>query len=212
MGFIAVTHYKKTSERFPGKHHTEFADGKTLVDIKIEQYLAAGAEHVYISTDDPNVKNTEHVTYIKRDSSFCNNKIEFSYVLEEVYNSVPVSDEQHVIYSLVCCPLFNRYAELYETYKTTGRNQLAVQPSVHYWLGANKKPVNFQFGLWMSYSQSIDPIYLYPYAGTATTMGELRKVKFMIPQQYDYFHINQFESVDIDTREDFEFAQKLYEK
>ena len=50
------------STRCPGKHHREFHNGKSIVEIKVEQLLASGAEHVYISTDDSNVINTDNVT------------------------------------------------------------------------------------------------------------------------------------------------------
>ena len=41
-------------------------------------------------------------------------------------------------------------------------------------------------------------------------MEDLRKVNYMIPQSYDYFELNQFEAIDIDTKQEFEMAQKLY--
>jgi CMP-2-keto-3-deoxyoctulosonic acid synthetase len=52
MGFVGITNYKVDSERLPRKHLMEFADGKSLVDIKLEQLFSSGAEHVYVSTDD----------------------------------------------------------------------------------------------------------------------------------------------------------------
>ena len=102
MGFVGVTNYKKTSERLPGKHHSVFDNGKTLVDIKLEQLFAAGAEHVYCSTDDTEVSNTETITYVHRDAEYCNNVTRFTYVLEQIYNDVPVDDNQDVVYTFVC--------------------------------------------------------------------------------------------------------------
>ena len=32
----------------------------------------------------------------------------------------------------------------------------------------------------------------------------------MIPQEFEYFELNQFESIDIDTKKEFEMAQWLY--
>ena len=99
MGFVGLTNYKKSSERLPNKHHKEFYNGKTLVDIKIQQLLDSGAEHVFVSTDDTNVTNTENVTFVNRESKYCNNITEFSYVLEEIYNTVPIKNNQDVIYT-----------------------------------------------------------------------------------------------------------------
>lgn len=210
MGFVGITNYKVDSERLPRKHLMEFADGKSLVDIKLEQLFSSGAEHVYVSTDDEDVQNTENVTFLKRSTEYCNNVTRFSYVLEEIFNSVPVSDHQDVIYTFVCCPLFKRYADIYNAYLNSGKNQIAVHDSTHYYLDVNKRPINFSFGLWHPYSQSIDPIFMFPYAGTVCKLGELREAKYMIPKDFEYFKVNQFEAIDIDVIEEFELAQKLY--
>ena len=212
MGFIGLTNYKKSSERLPNKHHKDFIDGKSLVDLKIEQLLQSGAEHVYVSTDDTNFTKKDNVTYVNRDLKFCNNITEFSYVLKEIYNTVPIDNEQDVIFTFTCCPLFERYKEMYTCYKSSGKNQIAVHPSSHYFLDVNKRPINFNFGLWHPYSQSIDPVYMFPYAGTVCKMEDLRKVNYMIPQEFDYFTLNQFEAIDIDTHEEFEMAKHIYEK
>ena len=210
MGFIGLTNYKNSSERLPDKHHKKFYNNKSLVEIKIDQLLNAGAEHIYISTDDTNVKNSKDVTYINRDEKFCNNIRDFSDVLKEIFNTCPIKDEQDVIFTFTCCPLFNRYDEMYEEYLKSNKNQIAVYPSSHYFLDVKKRPINFNFGLWHSYSQGLDPIYMFPYAGTACKMADLRKVNYMIPQRFNYFPLNQFESIDIDTKEEFEMAQWLY--
>lgn len=210
MGFVGLTNYKKSSERFPHKHHIEFANGKTLVDLKIEQLQQAGAEHVFVSTDDKNVSNSENITYVSRDEKYCNNITEFSSVLQEIYNTVPIDNSQDVIFTFTCCPLFSRYNEMYAKFIDHNKNQIAVHPSTHYFLDVNKRPINFNFGLWHTYSQGIDPVYMFPYAGTVCKMQDLRKVNYMIPQDYDYFELNQFEAIDIDTKQEFEMAQKLY--
>lgn len=210
MGFVGVTNYKKSSDRLPGKHHKEFFDGKSLVQVKLDQLFAAGAEHVFVSTDDLEVQNTENVTYVPRDEEYCNNVTRFSYVLERIYNDVPVDDDQNVIYTFVCCPLFKRYDEMYTQYLRSGKNQIAVYKSTHYFLDVNKRPINFNFGLWHPYSQGIDPVYMFPYAGTACKMRDLRQVNYMIPLEFEYFDLNQFEAIDIDEHEEFELARSLY--
>ena len=210
MGFVGVTNYKKDSERLPGKHHLEFFDGKSLVELKLEQLFSAGASHVYVSTDDPHVRDTDKVTYVTREPEYCNNVTRFTFVLEEIFNSIPISDEQNVIYTFVCCPLFNRYKELYQAFESSGKNHIAVHNSYHYYLDVNKRPINFTFGLWHPYSQGIDPVYMFPYAGTACKMGDLRQARYMIPMEFEYFTMNQFEAIDIDNLQEFELAQQLY--
>lgn len=210
MGYIGVIKYKTVSERFPGKHTRIFANNKNLVEIKIDQLLSSGVEHIFISTDDENVHNTENVTYIKRDKKYCNNTTKLSIVLKEVYSSIPVSPNQDIIYTLSCCPLFSRYDEMYDEYLKSNTNQIAVHPSTHYYLDVNKRPINFNFGMWHSYSQGIDPIYMYPYAGTLCKMSDLIEVNYHIPTTFNYFSMNQFEAIDIDYEEEFKLAQELY--
>ena len=210
MGCIGIIKYKTVSERFPGKHTKIFANNKNLVEIKIDQLLKSGVEHIYISTDDESVTNTENVTYIKRDKKYCNNTTKLSIVLKEVYGSIPVNDDQDVIYTLSCCPLFHRYDEMYNKYLKSNKNQIAVHASTHYYLDVNKRPINFNFGMWHSYSQGIDPIFLYPYAGTVCKMKDLLEVNYHIPVDFDYFTINQFEAIDIDYEEEFKIAQEIY--
>ena len=210
MGCIGVIKYKTVSERFPGKHTQIFANNKNLVEIKIDQLLKSGIEHIYVSTDDENVHNTENVTYIKRDKRFCNNTTKLSIVLKEVYGSIPVDGDQDVIYTLSCCPLFSRYDEMYNEYLKSNTNQIAVHASTHYYLDVNKRPINFNFGMWHSYSQGIDPIFLYPYAGTVCKMKDLLEVNYHFPVTFDYFTINQFEAIDIDYEEEFKIAQEIY--
>ena len=53
---------------------------------------------------------------------------------------------------------------------------------------------------------------MFPYAGTVCKMKDLREVSYMIPREFEYFHLNQFEAIDIDTKEEFEMAQRLYSK
>ena len=129
MGFIGLTNYKKSSERLKDKHHLKFINNKNLVEIKIDQLLNAGAEHIYISTDDTEVKSTDKITFIGRDDKFCNNVTNFSDVLKEIFNSYPVSNDKDVIFTFTCCPLFNRYKEMYDRYLKNRSNQIAVYPS-----------------------------------------------------------------------------------
>jgi CMP-N-acetylneuraminic acid synthetase len=51
---------------------------------------------------------------------------------------------------------------------------------------------------------------MFPYAGTVCKMRDLREANYMIPLEFEYFNMNQFEAIDIDEQEEFELAQVLY--
>lgn len=211
MGFIAVSHYKMKSSRCPNKHHMDFYEGKTLVNIKIEQLLRSGCDHVYISTDDTSTKNTDHVTFIHREDYFCDeSKSTWTEVTKEVFNSVPVPDDTITIYTYTMCPLFDRYDELFRKFEVSGKNQLAVYPSRHYYLDVRKRPINFMPGLWHTYSQGIDPVYQIPFCGSIAPMGDHRFACYNFPVQFEYFEIETMENLDIDTKEEFELGQMMY--
>ena len=212
MKWTAITHYKAESERLPSTHHREFHKGQTLVDLKISQLIHSGVDHIYCSTDDETVDDDEWVTYIHRDSHFCNNVTPFTEVLEEIYQSIPLPDDEVVCYTTTCTPLFSRYDELFTAYCQWKVNQAAVYPSVHNWLDVNRRPANFDYGIWYQYSQDRLAMYQLPHCGVMATLGDFRKSNFVLPQKFDYFEIDFFESIDIDTLEEFELAQYIYEK
>lgn len=211
MSWIGITNYKLHSTRCPNKHFLPFYKDKTLVDIKIEQLLQAGAEHVFVSTNDRNVTDTSNITYINRDEKYCDEtQTTFPEVMQEIFNTVPVSNDKNALFTFTMCPLFDRYAEMYSKFIETGNNQLAVHPSKHYYLNANKRGANFMFGAWHPYSQDIEPMYQMPYCGVLAKMSEHRKVGYTIPTTFDFFEIKTFENFDIDTKEEFEICQLIY--
>ena len=211
MSFVAVTLYKVPSTRCPYKHHAEFADGKTLVDIKIAQLLQSGAEHVYVSTNDKQIKNSERVTYIQRPDKFCDEKtITWVETLSHVFNSVAISDEKLIVFSLTTIPLFSRYKEMLEEYKKTMVSLVAVHPSKHYYMTHDKRGANFSFGHWHTYSQAMHPMYQLCYA-TLSPIGKLRETGYTFPKVFDYFELDFMESLDIDTEEEFKLGQIMYE-
>jgi len=211
MSFIGVTNYKLNSTRCPNKHHKDFYKGKSLVQIKIDQLQKSGVDHIYISTDDTNVINTENITYIQRHEKFCNELITpFNEAVQEIYNSIPITDDVNTIFTFTMSPLFARYDDMYKQYQFSGQNQLAVYPSKHFYMDVRKRGVNFTPGPWIQNSQDLDPMYQMPFCGVLATMGDLRKAGYPIPIKFDYFEIKTFETLDIDTQEEFEVGQLLY--
>lgn len=208
---IGITLYKMTSTRCPHKHEMEFADGKTLVDIKLQQMLDAGCSHVYVSTDDPNAVNTDRVTYLQRPADLCDESVSSWYsVLTYIYNEIPVSDDTVVLFTTTMCPLFKRYDEMLDEYNRTNIAQLAVHPSKHYYMNHDKNGANFSFGQWHGYSQGLKPMYQISTSGVVATIGELRQTGYSFPLQFEYFAMDVTENLDIDTRDEFEMAQVLY--
>lgn len=219
MSWVAMTMYKMQSSRCPRKHHREFYNGKNLVDIKIQQFLNCGAEHVYVSTNDPDVKNTDHVTYIHREEHLCDDSYEgvmanpWPVVMKHIYYTLPVSDDTIINYSNTMVPLFDRYDEMYQRYLDTGNNQLVVYPHKHFYMNHDKIGINFMPGHYHARSQELNPIYQVPWGGVLSSLKDVKAVDgYPIPRDFDYFPVTLTEHIDIDTEEEFELAQLLYER
>mgnify|MGYP003142898027 CR=1 FL=1 len=219
MSWVAMTMYKMHSSRCPRKNHREFYDGKSLVDIKIEQFLNCGAEHVYVSTNDPDVEDTDRVTYIQRPEHLCDDSYEgvmanpWPVVMKHIYHSLPVSDDTVIIYSNVVVPLFHRYDEMYERYLETGNNQLVVHPVKHHCLNHDKLGVNFMAGHYHARSQELHPVYQVPWGGTLATLKDIKAVDgYPIPRDFEYFPVSMTEHIDIDTEEEYELCQAIYKQ
>jgi len=213
MSWVAMTMYKMYSSRCPNKHHRDFYNGETLVDIKLEQFLRCGADHVYVSTNDPSVKNTDHITYIQREEHLCDeqNGPPWPIVMKHIYESLPVSDDTLVNYSNTMVPLFDRYDEMYQRYMETGNNQLVVHPHKHFYMNHEKIGINFMPGHYHAYSQELKPVYQLPWAGILAPLGDTKAVDgYPIPRKFDYFPCTMSEHIDIDTEEEFELAQLMY--
>ena len=57
MKIVAVIPVKHTSERVKSKNFRPFYDGKSLLDIKIEQLMnTTNISDIYISSDSPDAK------------------------------------------------------------------------------------------------------------------------------------------------------------
>lgn len=200
------------SNRCPNKHKLEFYNGKTLVDLKLEQMLDSGCDHVYVSTDDHNAVSTDNVTYLQRPNELCDESVSSWYqVLSYIYNEIPISNDEIALFTTTMCPLFSRYDEMYDEYKKTKVAQLAVHPSKHYYMNNDKNGANFSFGQWHGYSQGLKPMYQISTSGVVAPIGELRETGYSFPLQFEYFPMAVSENLDIDTEEEFEMAQVLYQ-
>lgn len=212
MSFIGLTLYKVPSTRCPYKHHAEFAYGKTLVEIKIEQLLRGGADHVYVSTNDTNVKKHDKVTFLDRPNVFCDEKYSsWSNTLQHIYDSIPLPNNQLIMFTTTMVPLFARYNEMLELYKKTDTPLVTVHPSKHYYMTDDKMGANFSFGHWHSYSQAMKPMYQLAY-GTMAPIGKLRETGYTFPKIFDYFELDSMECLDIDTKDEFELGQIMYKR
>lgn len=215
---VAVIPAKSNSSRVPNKNFRDFYNGESLLEIKIKQLTAAGIfSSIYVSSDSPEAKEIAEkceVTFIERDPYLCLDSTPWGEVLIGVMKSLPIDDSCMVAWSMPTSPLFSRFKEFWEFFKTNSSHDSAVTVTKlsHYYLNSDFIPINHQWGPWHSYSQGIKPIYHLNLACFITQKIQIIQNQYLIGNRPCFYSINQIESFDIDTLEEFENAQYFYQR
>lgn len=220
MRTIAVIPAKGYSGRVPQKNFRPFVQGRSLLDIKIEQCLASRAfDQVYVSSDDEHARLSAEragATFVLRDPRLCLDSTPWYEVLSGVLDSLPEAEDTWVAWCPVTSPLFRRYAELLESLRqkmAEGVNSIAtVTPLKHYYLDDSYLPINHQWGVWIAYSQKLHPIYQLNLACIISQKKEMKHCSYHIGSRPTFFHTETWEGLDIDTMEEFELAQWYFRR
>lgn len=215
MRAIAVIPAKGASQRVPDKNFREFHGGRSLLEIKIEQCKASGQfSEVYVSSDSPLAEGFAGAcgaSFIPRDERLCRDDAPWADVLTGVLESLPENDAVLIAWTPVTSPLFSRYADALRYLSASGGDSLmSVTRLQHYLLNHDFIPVNFQYGVWASYSQKLRPFYQMNCALWLATKQKMLQNRFQIGDRPAYFELSLVEGLDIDTPEEFEVAQLLF--
>ena len=221
MSYVAIIPVKHSSERVHAKNFREFSDGKSILDIKIQQLKNSNEfEQIFVSSDSPDaVKACEYydVKFLLRDAKFCDNVAPWSDVIHEVVKSLPVPDETNIAWCHTVTPIFSRFSEAINLYEEAIKNDsynglVAVTQCKEFILDELATPVNYSWGPWHKYSQHLKKYYFVSGALFLSTKSEMIRNRYVISTKPKMFITTPQESVDIDTEFDFEFAQYIYSK
>ena len=220
MRIVAVIPAKGYSSRLPEKNFRPFYQGRSLLEIKIEQCLASRVfDAVYVSSDaEParRIAETMGTSFVLRDSRLCRDDTPWYEVLTGILNSLPEAEDAWIAWCPVTSPLFRRYAELLEVLQKqldAGLNSIAtLTPLKHYYLDDRYLPINHQWGPWAAYSQRLPLIYQLNMACHVAQKKEMKLCGFHLGSRPTFFHTETWEGLDIDTLEEFELAQWYYER
>jgi len=216
MRSVAVIPAKARSTRVPNKNFREFHEGKSLLEIKIAQCVESGAfQDVYVSSDTSEARSIAEkygAIFILRDSRLCLDNTPWDQVLTGVLTEIPELDDTLVAWSPLTSPLFKEYSEalkiLFESNEYD--SVMTVTKLQHFFLNADCLPVNFQFGVWASYSQKLKPLYQMNCALWVAKKGAMIRNRFQVGDRPFFMETSLAAGTDIDTLEEFEFAQLLY--
>lgn len=213
---VAVIPAKSTSNRVPNKNFRSFYNEESLLKIKIRQCLDSGVfDHVYVSSDTDEARVIAEelgAEFVLRERRLCLDETPWSEVLVGVLNSLPVDESVFIAWAPLTSPLFDAFEEAFECVMKSDDfdSVMTVTKLQHYFLNPDRIPLNFQFGVWASYSQKIKPIYQMNCALWLAKKGDMIRNRFQIGDKPFYMETSQIEGVDIDTMDEFEIAQLLY--
>ncbi|MBJ7483561.1 hypothetical protein [Brevundimonas sp.] len=220
---IAIVPAKGWSGRVPNKNFRPFHGERSMLEIKLEQLRAVPEiSAIYVSSDVEaarDVAEANGAIFLPRDPRLTLDTTPWSEVLCGVLEQAPVPSENQVAWAPLTNPLFTRYSEaiaMLGTPAVDGRGTvdsiMSVTRQQHYFLNADFLPVNYQWGVWASYSQLLKPLYQMNCALWLARKGDMIRNRFQVGDRPGFLVTDPIEGLDIDTMDEFEMAQFFYAK
>jgi len=208
---------KVTSERVPRKNWREFYDGKSLVDITIENLIAAGADpsRIHLSCECEAtalpVATAHDINYLPRDRELTWNTTPLTEWIASICGQVP--GDSDIAWCQVCDPLFDSYRECLEHWPTVKKQHdslVVCYPWSGYLMTDSGQPIGWSFGEHHTPSQQLPRFWTMPFTFSILTREAIRKTRYHIGKR-PYWYECDGSHVDIDTLLDFRSAQYLYD-
>ena len=212
VGLIPV---REGSQRVVGKNFIEFSDGKSLLDLKIDHLKKVGVfDEIYVSSDSDRAKGIAEkaqVGFLTRDEKMCSSDVLWSEVVEHIMDTIP--GNPIVVWALTTSPLFLRFSEAVKAFNSNRDEKdslVAVLPKRSFFLNEHGRGINYNPGYWHPYSQQLETYYEVTGACYIGKKSDMLKWSYWFGPKPYLFEVTEYESVDVDTESDFNFAKKLY--
>lgn len=212
IGLIPV---REGSQRVKDKNFREFADGRSLFELKIDHLKKAGCiDHIYVSSDSEKAKKIaldNGVEFLLRDSRMCQSDVLLSEVIRHIMDTIP--GDPLVVWALATSPLFEDFAQAINKFKAVSKDHdslIAVLPKKSFFLDKHGRGINYNPGYWHPYSQQLETWYEVTGACYIGRKSDMIKWSYWFGTKPFLYEVRSSQSVDVDTPQDFELAQKLY--
>ena len=211
----AVIPVRKGSQRVKNKSFRKF-NKKSLLEYHIEKLKKISSiDEIVVNTDSSeaiSLAKRMKVNYWKREkyyaSSSCTNS-EFWKHIGETTNS------EFIMFTNCTNPLvkISRYQEIIKKFKTVNNKYDSVNTvtPVRDFLCENNKAINFKINKTPN-SQDLPNISKLNFAVNILSRQTMIKRKSVLGIKPFFFEISQLESLDVDTKLDFQFAEFLHKK
>lgn len=211
----ALIAVREGSKRIPKKNIRNFA-GSSLLKIKIEQALAAdGIDEVVVSSDSDemlDLADSYNVKAIKRASEFCSDSVEMKEVYKHLAENI---DCDHVVYLHVTSPLLNisTLNESIKIYKNLSPDvsSLASVEHIMKYIWFKGKAINYDPENHPR-SQDLPKFYILNFAINIISRIDMIETKSILGNNFYPYFISEIESIDVDTKVQFEMAEYIYKK
>lgn len=212
---VALIPVREGSERIKGKNFIPFADGRSLLELKIDQLKKSRCfKHIYVSSDSKQAEKIaldNGVEFLPRAAEMCQNNVYWAEVVEHIMETIP--GNPIVTWALTTSPLFNDFNGVVRKFlEVQGKydSLVTVFPKKSFFLNKYGRGINYNPGYWHPYSQELETYYEVTGSCYMGLKSNMAKWKYWFGIKPYLFEVSQIESIDIDIPEDFKFAQKLY--
>lgn len=210
VGLVPV---KGSSERIPMKNLRKFSD-TSLFELKLSQLSKVkGFEKIIVSSEDDNIlliAEREGFAIHERDPKYSTNDIPmsdvYSYIASEIegeniawLNVTNPLAEAHIYTNAI--KLFNEMDSSYNCLLSANN----IQENIFY----NGVPVNFSPSPWPR-SQDLHGLCSLPFVINILKRHDMIKWGSCVGNSPYFYYIDKIDSWDIDTQEDFDFCEMIY--
>ena len=213
--FTALIAVRDGSNRVLRKNIRDFA-GSSLLKIKIEQALAVdGIDEVVVSSDSDemlNLATSLKVNAMKRLPEFCTDSIEMKKVYKHLAENI---DTDHVIYLHVTSPLLKcetlqKGIEIYRNMPEEYSSLASVEHIMKY-IWFEEKAINYDPKNHPR-SQDLDKYYVLNFAINIIPREDMIMTESILGNKFYPYFISEIESLDVDTKLQFDLAEYMYKK
>ena len=214
METVAIIPVRKNSQRVKNKNFRDFYNGKSLLEIKINQIKDSNIFSRVILTSDCSVARdiakSFNIEFIHRNSEFANATTPWPKVVKHILSQI--QGNPMVAWTLVTAPLFHRFNEalIHLTKSKKHDSLIAVLPKKTFLIHESGKGINFNPGLWHPYSQQLETYYEITGSLFMGKKEDMQNWSYWYGPKPCLFPVSNFEAVDIDNEDDFKLAQVLF--
>ena len=212
---VALVPVREGSERVKDKNFKSFVNEKSLLELKIDHLRQSNCfDHIYVSSDSERVKEIaidNGVEFLPRASEMCQSHVLWADVVEHIMGTIP--GDPIVTWALTTSPLFRDYPKALKIFSDCGGEYdslVSVLPKNSFFLNKFGKGINYNPGYWHPYSQQLETYYEVTGACYIGRKSDMAKWKYWFGIKPYLFEVSFRESIDVDTPDDFQFAQDIY--